>query len=924
MAILPILSALALRQLLNCLPEPSEGVGAVAGFLRDRFSDSSQRLPAALRRASERSWKALEIALAGESLGSFLERTEDRAFRQQVRAFLDATPLAGLPGHGPEFRQECLRELRAARRAGLLLDGRLEAAELAEKAADLARYSDPQARLEAEWRSLEQLALELRQAGHGALAHLVELRPAQGRPLLLLAVRYFFRREVESDEQLFRGLVLERTEELTEAQQAGFAVLEELLRQHGSQLDELLGLVAEVREGILDLQAELHRQGEQLQEFGQSVLRALQQHQLERRELRPHDSLSLRTEGERQLVRQLVGRYRGLPEEQRRQLPALLNALGKLEVLAGDFGAAQQDFQDVAVLAGEPRARAEAHYHAYRAALERRAWADALLEFNQALALDPGRFSPFPLERLQPQRILGAGGFGVAFLCRHRYLNAPVVVKALFADDLDRDIDRVFTEAQVLRRLDHPAIIRVTDCAYADEAAKKRPFLVMDYFEGPTLEEYVRQHGPLPPADLLAVGRLMAEALQTAHDNGILHRDVKPGNVLVRRSAGERGVSTPRWQIKLIDFGLALGRQAIQNTLNNAEALQQTLAGSSIAGTLDYAAPEQLGKLAGVSPGPAADVYGFGRTCCFALFGTPHPRRQHYQQVAEPLAELLDGCLAERPEERPANFQEVLQRLQNLGPVAEGKPDAGETKEERPAPPAERPTSPPQVLARREALVQAIWALPGASQPGVLTILGRVFTPTAGVVLILALVMAANFSSGEAQHMAAVLGPLSFLGLVASVGLLVIGETDRRRRRAAAWERLQRECEGMAKEYPETATLSALTAGRWSEEAAWDLVRYLEDRHLSKGVELRISYPRPGTVMTAMIPGKVVLDGRFLGNCTTHTGIKFSVATTLGSHELQVRWASGGVRRFPFSLRKEGKCEVEPNLARGSVEVHYL
>src|SRR5262249_26718443 len=147
---------------------------------------------------------------------------------------------------------------------------------------------------------------------------------------------------------LFRGLVLERTEELTEAQQAGFAVLEDLLRRHGSQLDELLGLVAEVRESILDLQAELHRQGEQLQEFGQSVLRALQQHQLERRELRPHDSLSLRTEGERQLVKQLVGRYRGLPEEQRRQLPALLNALGKLEVLAGDFGAAQQDFQDVA------------------------------------------------------------------------------------------------------------------------------------------------------------------------------------------------------------------------------------------------------------------------------------------------------------------------------------------------------------------------------------------------------------------------------------------------------------------------------------------------------------------------------------------------------------------------------------------------
>src|SRR5262249_57049544 len=156
-------------------------------------------------------------------------------------------------------------------------------------------------------------------------------------------------------------------------------------------------------------------------------------------------------------------------------------------------------------------------------------------------------------------------------------------------------------------------------------------------------------------------------------------------------SPGGRGVGGEggTWQVKLIDFGLALGRQAIQNTLHNAEALQQTLAGSSIAGTLDYAAPEQLGKLAGVTPGPAADVYGFGRTCCYALFGTPHPRRQHYPQVAQPLAELLDSCLAERPAERPANFQEGLQRLHNLGPVAEGQAAAAETKEERPGPAAQ-------------------------------------------------------------------------------------------------------------------------------------------------------------------------------------------------------------------------------------------
>src|SRR4051794_35336973 len=70
----------------------------VANFLRQRFSDASQRLPAALRRAIDRSWRALEIALAGESLRTWLDRADDKALRQQVRLFLVSTPWAGLPG----------------------------------------------------------------------------------------------------------------------------------------------------------------------------------------------------------------------------------------------------------------------------------------------------------------------------------------------------------------------------------------------------------------------------------------------------------------------------------------------------------------------------------------------------------------------------------------------------------------------------------------------------------------------------------------------------------------------------------------------------------------------------------------------------------------------------------------------------------
>src|SRR5439155_183257 len=81
------------------------------------------------------------------------------------------------------------------------------------------------------------------------------------------------------------------------------------------------------------------------------------------------------------------------------------------------------------------------------------------------------------------------------------------------ADDLDRQAEMVLQEATVLEQLNHPGIIRLRHCGYAD-AARSRPYLVMDYFEGEMLEEHVRRAGPLPPADVLPVARAVAEALQ--------------------------------------------------------------------------------------------------------------------------------------------------------------------------------------------------------------------------------------------------------------------------------------------------------------------------------------------------------------------------------------------------------------------------
>jgi uracil-DNA glycosylase family 4 len=708
MSITENLCALALKGIVSgaCkLTGVEAGLGAadgVAGFLTQRFVDHSQALTRALQKANEQAWKAVEVALAGDSFWDkcklVFTSADDKAFREQVRPFLDACPLAELSGKA-QFRQDCLHELRAATRANVLAVGSVDPPALARQAGAFARYNDPKALLDAEMQTLEEMGEGLRAAGYANLAAFVALRPQRGEPVLVIAARFFFRRQVEEDPKLFQGLAFAQLEALQGAQELAFAGLHKALVDQGDRIESVLldvgSTLTAVQGTVLDIRAEQQRQSDQTRDLYGAVLELQHKLDLMHTELRPCDSLSIRNDGERHLVKQLVARYRALPEGQRRGLPALLNAIGKLEVASGDFDAAQRDFAFVAEMVGDPKAQAEAHGNAYRAALERRDWDAALKEVQASARLDPQRFSPFPLNKYLPQRILGAGGFGVAFLCRHKYMNADVVVKTL-AGDLDRGVEQLFGEAQALRQLDHPAIIRIQDCGFASPTEEARPYLVMDYFEGATLEECAKEK-PLSVEEFVAVARQMAEGLQAAHARNILHRDVKPANVLVRHHAGEPGGSSPRWQAKLIDFGLALKRTGRETLL----ATSATLTGSSIAGTLDYAAPEQMGKLPGVPVRPASDVYGFARTCCYALFQTPQPLLRHWRSIPAALAELLESCLEDQPAQRPQDFKTILDRLSALGgsppvvtvslpvvqepakPAVSPRPVAQLTKEER-------------------------------------------------------------------------------------------------------------------------------------------------------------------------------------------------------------------------------------------------
>ncbi|MFO0799280.1 MAG: protein kinase [Gemmataceae bacterium] len=706
MPVCECLSAFAVRTL-------TERVDVLFRLATDHASDHSRTLLAALEASNRKAWRSLEIALAGESLWTWFDREENKALRREIKAFIDTVEFPELAGRA-DARAACLRELRDALGKGVLL-GRLVAGDLAERAGTFARHADPQALLAAEKAALDDLGAQVALAGYPALGKLLATPADAGRSVVVVAVRFFFRREVERNPELFQGLQFTATEALAEGQAAGFDRLAGLLDEQAERLDAGLAavagqVVAEVRavgdsvklvhdsvrgveSRVADIQltvehataaamaaqaaAELHGAdtGRKLDDLHGRMAALLDKLDMLDKPVEPKHSLSLRTDRERELVKELLTQVRGLPDEARAARPQLVTDVGKLQLAVGDFAGAGESFAVAAAIAESAPERAEAFHNAYRTKLEQDDFPGALADLRQAVELDTARFAPFPFDKYPPDRILGAGGFGVTFLCRHKLTAAPVAVKSIHDGGLDRDAASVLKEAMTLDQLKHRAIVGLRDCGFADEARRRRPYLVMEFFDGPTLQSHVETNGPVPLADLLPLARTLAGALRAAHDQGVLHRDIKPANVMVNRVATDGG---RRWDVRVIDFGLAMPAAALSD---RSTARGLTVYGSAIAGTLDYAAPEQLGKLPGVKVGPAADVYGFAKTLCFALFKTTEPTNRHYNQLPPRMADLIGRCLSREPDERPRGFGEVQAELAAIdgddrSPRPEPKPAA--------------------------------------------------------------------------------------------------------------------------------------------------------------------------------------------------------------------------------------------------------
>lgn len=270
MSLVMRLAVLAVNQVLG------DRADSLLSFLDGQFGGHASRLDQALHRASDRAWRSLEVAAAAESwwgaCTDLLVPADEKELRRQVRAFLDALPPDEMPA---ALRARVPGEIQAARVAGLIPGPLPSPAQVKAGVESLACCADQAARARREQEELAGLSRVLR-PHYPALADFIDLRPRGGEPLLVGAVRYFFRREVEEDPRLSAGLAADRAEGLAAAQKAGFDGLFQALDRHGGKLESLLSGVAGqaartleavegAREDVASLREEVRRMAALLQ-----------------------------------------------------------------------------------------------------------------------------------------------------------------------------------------------------------------------------------------------------------------------------------------------------------------------------------------------------------------------------------------------------------------------------------------------------------------------------------------------------------------------------------------------------------------------------------------------------------------------------------------------------------------------------------
>jgi serine/threonine protein kinase len=266
-------------------------------------------------------------------------------------------------------------------------------------------------------------------------------------------------------------------------------------------------------------------------------------------------------------------------------------------------------------------------------------------------------------------KVLGVGGMGVVFQGEDPQLGRPVALKAMLPSLAANATAhrRFLREARAAAQVRHDHVVAV----YQVGEERGAPFLAMEFLEGETLDDRLAREGRLPVAEVLRIGREVAEGLAAAHHKGLIHRDIKPGNIWLE-SSGEPGASATGGRVKILDFGLA-------RVAGDDARLTRT---GTVVGTPSYMAPEQA---KGLAVDGRCDLFSLGVVLYQASTGElpfkgadtmstlialareqPLPPCLVNLEVPGPLSDFIEHLLAKGPDDRPASARAAADALAAL------------------------------------------------------------------------------------------------------------------------------------------------------------------------------------------------------------------------------------------------------------------
>jgi WD40 repeat protein/serine/threonine protein kinase len=299
------------------------------------------------------------------------------------------------------------------------------------------------------------------------------------------------------------------------------------------------------------------------------------------------------------------------------------------------------------------------------------ALAEATQEIHDLLSPPEGPWELGRLGHYSVLKLLGIGGMGLVYQAEDTQLQRPVALKIMKAElaKKSRARERFVREARAAAQLKSDHIVTIHQVGVESQVV----FLAMEFLEGQSLEELLKKGQRPSSAETARIGRQIALGLQAAHAHGLIHRDIKPGNVWLESSRGETGGSSPRFRVKLLDFGLARPEAEDEHHLTQSGA---------IVGTPGYMAPEQARS---EQVDARADLFSLGVVLYRLTTGqmpfrghntlsvltslaldTPTPPREINPDLSPRLATLIERLLCKDREGRPATAHAVADELEAI------------------------------------------------------------------------------------------------------------------------------------------------------------------------------------------------------------------------------------------------------------------